>query len=48
MSKYLELFKGSFDESINEKTKLENKPYVAYSIRDKRVIYTIVPKKDEE
>ena len=48
MSKYLELFAGSFDESIVEKTKLENRPYVAYSIKDKGVIYTIVPKKDEE
>ena len=48
MGKYLELFKDSFDESIQEKTKLENKPYVAYSIKDKGVVYTIVPKKDEE
>ena len=48
MSKYLELFTGSFDESVQEKTKLENRPYVAYSIKDDKVIYTIVPKKDEE
>ena len=48
MGKYLELFKGSFDESINEKMKEENKPYVAYSIKDNGVVYTIVPKKDEE
>ena len=48
MGKYLELFKGSFDKSINEKTSLENKPYVAYSIKDNGVVYTIVPKKDEE
>jgi hypothetical protein len=44
MRKYLELFKGSFDDSIIEKMKPENKPYVAYSIKDGKVIYTIIPK----
>lgn len=41
--KYLELFTDSFDESIVEKTKPENKPYVAYSTKEGKVIYTIVP-----
>lgn len=44
MSKYLELFKGSFDETVSEKQKLENKPYVAYSIADGKLVYTVVPK----
>ena len=43
MSKYLELFKGSFDDSINEKTKPENKPYIGYSLTD-GIAYTVVPK----
>ena len=43
--KYLELFTDSFDESIQEKTKLENKPYIAYSTKEGRVVYTIVPDK---
>ena len=47
MSKYLELFTGSFDESIQEKTKLENRPYVAYSIKSKNIVYTIVPRKED-
>ena len=42
MGKYLELFTGSFDESIQEKTKLENRPYVAYSIKEDKAVYTIV------
>lgn len=40
MSRYLELFTGSFDESIKEKCKYENRPYVAYSLLDKYVIFT--------
>lgn len=40
--KYLELFKDSFDESVVENTKPENKPYIAYSIKDDKVMYTIV------
>jgi hypothetical protein len=48
MSKYLELFLDSFDDSIIEKTKPENKPYVAYSIKEGKVVYTMVPAKDEE
>ena len=47
MRKYLELFKGSFDDSINEKTKLENKPYIAYSTKLGKVMYTVVPAKEE-
>ena len=48
MSKFLELFLDSFDESIIEKTKLENKPYVAYSIKEGKVVYTVVPVKEED
>ena len=44
MSKYLELFRGSFDDSINEKTKPENKPYIGYSLTDSKMAYTVVPK----
>ena len=44
MSKYLELFKESFNDSINEKTKLENKPYIGYSLTEGKVVYTVVPK----
>ena len=45
MGKYLELFTGSFpiDGTLEAKTSLENKPYVAYSIKDKNVVYTIIP-----
>lgn len=48
MSKYLELFRDAFDDSIDAKTKLENKPYIGYSIEGGKVVYTIVPKKEEE
>ena len=44
MSKYLELFIESFDDSIIEKMKPENKPYVAYSITEGKVAYTVIPK----
>ncbi len=44
MSKYLELFKGAFDDSIGTKTKLENKPYIGYSLTEGKLAYTIVPK----
>ena len=44
MSKYLELFKESFNDSINEKTKLENKPYIGYSLTEGKLAYTVVPK----
>ena len=43
MSKYLELFKGSFDDSIIEKMKPENYPYVAYSAAENRVVYGELP-----
>lgn len=43
MSKYLELFKESFNETINEKCKVENKPYIGYSAGENRVIYTETP-----
>ena len=45
MSKYLELFLGEVGD-LTEKTKLENKPYVAYSTKLGKVVYTIVPPKD--
>ena len=44
MSKYLELFKESFNDSINEKTKPEHKPYIGYSLTEGKVVYTVVPK----
>lgn len=43
MSKYLELFKESFNDSINEKTKPENKPYIGYSLTERKLVYTVVP-----
>ena len=46
MSKYLELFKGAFDDSIGTKTKLENKPYIGYSLTEGKLVYTVVPPKD--
>ena len=47
MGKYLELFRGEVGD-LTEKTKLENKPYVAYSTKEGRVVYTVVPVKEEE
>lgn len=47
MSKYLELFTDSFDESIVEKIKPENRPYVAYSTKLRKVMYTIVKKEND-
>ena len=46
MSKYLEYFDGAFDASVTEKIKLENKPYVAYSRTEGKVVYTVVPKEE--
>jgi hypothetical protein len=46
MSKYLELVQDSFTQEHFDKQAIENKPYVAYSIKDKEVIYTIIPKED--
>ena len=40
MKKSLELFIESFDSSVPEKQKIENKYYVAYSIKDQEVVYT--------
>ena len=45
MSKYLELFLGEVGD-LTEKTKLENKPYVAYSTKLGKVVYTVIPPKD--
>lgn len=47
MSKYLEYFAGPFDETVAEKMKPENKPYVAYSPVD-GVAYTIVKVEEED
>lgn len=41
--KYLELVQDSFTQEHFDKQAIENKPYVAYSVKDKGVIYTIVP-----
>ena len=43
MGKYLELFRGEVGD-LTEKTKLENKPYVAYSTKEGRVVYTEIIK----
>ena len=45
MSKYLELVESSFTQEHLDKQKNQN-PYVAYSIRDNKVIYTIIPKEE--
>lgn len=45
MGKYLELFRGEVGD-LTEKTKPENKPYVAYSTKLGKVTYTVVPVKD--
>ena len=42
MGKYLELFRGEVGD-LTEKTKIENKPYVAYSTKEGKVVYTVVP-----
>ena len=47
MSKYLELVEGSFTQEHLDK-QMSQYPYVAYSIKDDKVIYTIVPKEGEE
>ena len=45
MSKYLELVEGAFAQEHLDKQQ-NQKPYVAYSIKDGKVIYTIIPKED--
>lgn len=45
MRKYLELEEGSFTQEHFDKQKNQN-PYVAYSIKDDKVIYSIVPNED--
>ena len=47
MSKYLELVEGSFTQEHLDKQKNQN-PYVAYSINDDKVIYTIISNEEEE
>jgi hypothetical protein len=44
MRKYLELFINGFDETITDKVKVENKPYIGYSLTDGKLAYTVVPK----
>lgn len=46
MGKYLELVEGSFTQEHFDKQAIENKPYVAYSVKDKGIIYTIIPKEE--
>lgn len=43
MGRYLELVEGSFTDEHYAKQDYSNYPYVAYSIVDKKVIYTIIP-----
>ena len=45
MEEYLELVEGSFTQEHLDKQKNQN-PYVAYSIKDGKVIYTIIPKEE--
>ena len=45
MKKYLELFKNGFDSTVEEKTKVENWPYVGYSPDEDVVVYTVIPEK---
>ena len=45
MSKYLELVEDSFTQEHLDKQK-NQKPYVAYSIKDDKVIYTIIPNEE--
>lgn len=44
MRKYLELFTNGFDETITDKVKVENKPYIGYSLTEGKIVYTMVPK----
>lgn len=48
MKKYLELFINGFDETITDKIKVENKPYIGYSLTEGKLAYTVVPAKEEE
>ena len=41
MSKYLEYFKGAFDSTVAEKMKPENKPYVAYSNAENKLLHSL-------
>lgn len=43
MGRYLELVEGSFTNEHYAKQDYSNRPYVAYSIADDKVIYTIIP-----
>ena len=47
MKKYLELFKNGFDETVPEKRKVENWPYVGYSPSEGKVVYTVIPEEDQ-
>jgi hypothetical protein len=44
MKKYLELFKDGFDETLVEKVKLENWPFVGHDMASGEVVYTEIPK----
>lgn len=45
MQKYLELVEGSF--TAEHEQKAQEWPYVAYSIKDDKVIYTVISKEEE-
>jgi hypothetical protein len=47
MSKYLELVEGSFTQEHFDK-QMSQYPYVAYSIEDDKVIYSIIPKEEKD
>ena len=40
MKKYIELFKDSFPDNINDKCSIKNGPYVSYSIADGHFLFT--------
>jgi hypothetical protein len=44
MKKYLELFRQGFDNTVAEKRKIKNGPYVACSITTREIVFTEVPK----
>lgn len=45
MQEYLELVEGSF--TAEHEQKAQEWPYVAYSIKDDKVIYTVISKEEE-
>ena len=45
--KYLELVQDSFTQEHFDKQAIENKPYVACSVKDRKVIYTVIPEPEQ-